>query len=63
VIIRFELNTDKHTKTTRVRGKKVLRSFVFTPNKCGGKWKTQASARYADGTSQTIKDNQKCKRP
>lgn len=63
VIVRFELNTDKHTKTTRVRGKRVLRSFVFTPSTCGGKWKTQARAQYSDGTSQTIKDNQKCRKP
>ena len=63
VIIRFELNTDKHTKTTRVRGREVLQSFVFTPDTCGGKWKTQAKAQYSDGTTQTIKDDQSCKRP
>ena len=63
VIIRFELNTDKHTKTTRVRRREVLQSFVFTPDTCGGKWKTQAKAQYSDGTTQTIKDDQSCKRP
>ena len=63
VITRFELNTDKHTKTRRVRGKRVLQSFVFTPATCRGKWKSQASAQYADGTSQTIKDDQNCRRP
>jgi hypothetical protein len=63
VIIRFKLNTDKHTRTVRRRGNRVLKSFVFTPRTCGGKWKTKASAQYSDGTSQTIKDDQSCKRP
>ena len=63
VIVRFELNTDKHTKTVRRRGKRVLKSFVFTPDTCGGTWKSQAKAQYADGSSQTIKDDQNCTRP
>ena len=63
VIVRFELNTDKHTKTRRVRGREVLQSYVFTPETCGGKWKTQAKAEYADGSTQTIKDSQGCKQP
>lgn len=63
VIIRFELNTDKHTKTVKKDGKEVLKSFTFTPETCKGKWKTTASANYVDGTSQTIKDSQKCRKP
>ena len=63
VITRFELDTDKHTRTVKVKGKQVLRSYVFTPEDCGGKWKTAAIAEYTDGTSQTIKDSQKCKKP
>ena len=63
VIVRFQLDTDKHTKTVRVRGKRVLKSFVFTPGRCRGSWASQAKARYADGTSQTIKDTQTCRRP
>jgi hypothetical protein len=63
VITRFKLDTDKHTKTVKVKGKEVLRSYVFTPEDCGGKWKSQAKVNYTDGTSQTIKDNQKCKKP
>lgn len=63
VVKRLELNTDKHTKTVKQQGKEVLKSFVFTPEECGGKWKSQARAQYVDGSSQTIKDSQKCKQP
>jgi hypothetical protein len=63
VITRFKLNTDKHTKSVRRRGKRVLKSFVFTPRTCNGTWKTQAKAQYTDGSSQTIKDTQNCKQP
>ena len=63
VITRFKLDTDKHTKTVKVDGKEVLRSFVFTPEECGGKWASHAKAEYSDGTSQTIKDTQKCRQP
>ena len=63
VIETFKLTTDKKTKTVKKNGKKVLKSFVFTPDTCGGKWKTQDKASYVDGTSQTIKDTQKCKKP
>jgi hypothetical protein len=63
VIKRFELNTDKHTKTVKQNGKEVLKSLVFTPEDCGGKWKSQDKVKYVDGTSQTIKDTQKCKKP
>jgi hypothetical protein len=63
VIKRFELNTDKHTKTVKQNGKEVLKSLVFTPEECGGKWKAQDKVQYVDGTSQTIKDTQKCKKP
>lgn len=63
VVKRFELNTDKHTKTVKVDGKEVLKSLVFTPEECDGKWKSQVKAEYVDDTSQTIKDTQKCKKP
>jgi len=63
VVQRFELQIDKHTKTVKKNGKKVLRSFTFTPDTCGGKWKSNDKASYVDGTSQTIKDSQKCKKP
>ena len=63
VIVRFQLTTDKHTKTVRQDGKEVLKSFVFSPKECGGTWKTQAKAQYSDGTSQTINDTQSCKKP
>jgi hypothetical protein len=63
VIKRFELNTDKHTKTVKQNGKEVLKSLVFSPEECGGKWKAQDKVQYVDGTSQTIKDTQKCKKP
>ena len=63
VITRFKLDTDKHTRTVKVQGKEVLRSYVFTPEQCGGKWVSQAKAEYTDDTSQTIKDTQKCRKP
>jgi hypothetical protein len=63
VVKRFELNLGKHTKTVKQNGKEVLKSFIFTPDNCGGKWKSQDKAQYVDGTSQTIKDTQKCKKP
>ena len=63
VITRFKLDTDKHTRKVTVQGKEVLRSYVFTPEECGGKWASQAKANYTDGTSQTIKDTQKCRKP
>ena len=63
VIARFQWTTDKHTKTVKVKGKEVLKSYVFTPEECGGKWKSKAKANYTDGTSQTIKDSQKCRQP
>ena len=63
VVERFELTTEKHTKTVKQNGKEVLKSFVFTPEECGGKWKSQDKAAYVDGTSQVIKDSQKCKKP
>ena len=63
VITRFKLDTDKHTRTVKVKGKKVLRSYVLTPEDCGGKWVSKAKARYTDGTSQTIRDTQKCRKP
>jgi hypothetical protein len=63
VIVRFELTTDKHTKTKRVRGKRVILSFATTPNKCGGNWKSSAKAEYADGSTQTIPDTDKCRKP
>ena len=63
VVKRFALDTDKHTKTVKQNGKEVLKSLVFTPEECGGKWKSQVKAEYVDGTSQTIKDTQKCRKP
>jgi len=63
VVETFHLVTDKHTKTVKQKGKEVLRSFLFSPEECGGKWKSQDKANYVDGTSQTIKDSQKCKKP
>ena len=63
VVKRFELNTGKYTKTVKKDGKEVLKSLVLTPEDCGGKWKSQDKAKYVDGTSQTIKDSQKCKKP
>ena len=63
IVQRFALSTDKETKTVKQKGKEVLKSLVLTPEECGGKWKTRDDAKYVDGTSQTIKDNQKCKKP
>lgn len=63
VIVRFQLTTDKHTKTVKKDGKRLLRSYVITPKVCKGKWATKAKANYSDGTKQTIKDTQKCKKP
>jgi hypothetical protein len=63
VVKRLELNTDKKTKTVKKNGKEVLKSLVLTPEDCGGKWKSQDNAKYVDGSSQTIKDTQKCKKP
>ena len=63
VIRRVDLFTEKHTKTVNEDGKEVLRSFVFTPETCGGKWKSSLTSEYSDGTSQTIKDSQKCRQP
>jgi len=63
IIERFELATKKATKTVEVKGKEVLRSFALTPEECNGKWKSQAKAEYSDGTTQTIKDTQKCTQP
>jgi hypothetical protein len=63
VIQRFELDVDEHSKTVKQNGKEVLKSFALTPEECGGKWKSQDQAKYVDGTSQTIKDTQKCKKP
>ena len=59
IIIRFELFTDNHTR--KVKGERV--SYVRTPKKCKGKWKTYDKAEYVDGSSQTIRDAQKCKKP
>ena len=53
VVKRFALLTDK----------KKTNDLVRTPKTCGGKWKSQDQAKYVDGTSQTIKDSQKCKKP
>jgi hypothetical protein len=63
IIQRFALVTDKKTKTVKQDGKEVLKSLVFTPEACGGKWKSHDDGKYVDGTSQTIKDTQKCKQP
>jgi hypothetical protein len=63
VVQHLELTTVKKTKTVKENGKEVLHSFVFTPEECGGKWKSAAKSQYSDGTSQTIKDTQKCKKP
>ncbi len=63
IVQRFALVTDKETKTVKQNGKEVLKSLVLTPEKCGGKWKTRDNADYVDGTSQAIKDSQKCKKP
>ena len=66
-IVRFQLTTDKHTKTKTVtvngQRRQVTVSFVTTPEECGGNWKSQAKEEYVDGSSQTIKDSQKCNRP
>lgn len=63
VVKRLLLNTDKKTKTVKQNGKEVLKSLVFSPEECGGKWKSSDKANYVDGTSQSIKDSQKCKKP
>ena len=63
IIIRFELFTDKHTKTVKRNGRRVLISYVLTPKKCTrGKWKTFDKANYVDRTKQTIKDVTLCKK-
>lgn len=66
-ILRFRLTTDLHTKKTTktVNGKKVtvIRSFAFTPKTCTGKWVSSATEVYTDGSKQTIKDSQKCRKP
>ncbi len=66
-IIRFKLETDKHTKkkTVTVNGeRRTLRvSFATTPEDCNGTWKSSAQEEYTDGSSQTIKDSQSCVRP
>jgi hypothetical protein len=42
---------------------KIVKSYIFTPPTCGGKWKTFDEATYTDGTSQTIPDSTGCKKP
>ncbi len=64
IITRFELDTNKKTRSTtrRIDGKRVtvVRSYVTTPGKCRGTWKSQAIATYEDGTKQKIPDSQTC---
>lgn len=62
-IVKFELFTDNHTKTVRKKGKKVLVAYVLTPKTCKGSWETFDRATYVDGSKQSIKDTQKCKKP
>lgn len=62
IITRFELFTRKHTKTVKVDGKKVVKSYVITPARCKGSWSTFDKATYVDGTSQTIKDTTTCRK-
>jgi len=50
-------------RITLLTDKKKTNDLVRTPKECGGKWKSQDQAKYVDGSSQTIKDSQKCKKP
>jgi hypothetical protein len=63
VIVRLVTNLDKKTKTVKENGKEVLHSLFLTPETCEGKWKSQVHTNYTDGSEQTIKDSQKCKKP
>lgn len=62
----FQLETGKWTKktTVRVNGRRrtVVRSYVTTPGKCKGTWKSSATETYEDGSKQVIPDSQTCKR-
>jgi hypothetical protein len=67
VIVRFEVNVDKYTKTKTVtvngQRRKIVVAFIRSPEECGGQWKSQVKSEYVDGSSQTIKDTQKCNKP
>lgn len=66
VIVRFQLTTNKHTKTRRVKidgvRRRVVVSFATTPNKCRGQWKSFAIEDYVDGSTVKIPDSQTCRK-
>ena len=66
IITRFQLRTNKLTRKQRVRvgGRRrtVVRSYATTPGTCKGRWTSQAIETYEDGSKQTIRDRQTCRR-
>ena len=63
VIVRLEIVVDRHTKRVKVKGREVLRSLFLTPETCRGRWTSQVHTDFTDGSEQTIKDRQKCRKP
>lgn len=61
-IVEFKLVTKKITKRVKVKKKRVLRSFVFTPRKCKKTWSSSATEEYVSRSSLKLTDTLVCRK-